>query len=193
MEAGATRGRATRADAVRNRQKLLTAALELFTERGPDASLDAVARRAGVGVGTLYRHFPTREALVEAAYLSELDRLHEGAGELLAEHPPDEALALWLDRFVDYGVAKRGMSGALQSVIASGRNPYSESRAKIGAALTALLEAAREAGSIRRDIDAEDVLRAMSAIWSMPDDDDEWPARARTVLGLVMDGLRYRA
>jgi len=143
-------------------------------------------------VGTLYRHFPTREALVEAVYLHELDRLHESAAELLAEHPPGEALARWMEQLVDYGATKRGMSSALQSVIASGRNPYSESRAKIAAALATLLDAARDAGAIRRDIDAEDVLRAVSGIWAMPDEPD-WPRRARTLLRLVMDGLRYGA
>jgi AcrR family transcriptional regulator len=187
-----TKPETQRADARRNREKLLAAALLLFADRGTDVSLEEVARQAGVGVGTLYRNFPTREALVEAAYLSELDRLHEGAHELLAEHSPDRALSLWMDRFVDYAVAKRGMSGALQSVIASGRNPYSESRAKIVAAMTTLLDAARSDGSIRSDVDSEDVLLAMNGIWSMPDD-PEFDRRARTLLGLVMDGLRYRA
>ena len=112
-----------RADARRNREKLLSSALDLFTEQGADVSLDAVAKHAGVGVGTLYRHFPTREALVEAAYLTELDRLHDGAAELLAEHPADEALARWMDLFVEYAQTKRGMAGALQGVIASGGDP----------------------------------------------------------------------
>ncbi|MDQ3093370.1 MAG: TetR/AcrR family transcriptional regulator, partial [Actinomycetota bacterium] len=138
-----------RADALRNRERLLAAALALFTEQGTDVSLEAVAREAGVGVGTLYRHFPTRDALVEAVYLSELDRLHEGAAELLAEHPPEEALARWMDQFVEYAATKRGMSGALQSVIASGRNPYSQSRTKLVEALTTLLDSARAAGAVR--------------------------------------------
>jgi len=181
-----------RADALRNRERLLAAALALFTEQGTDVSLEAVAREAGVGVGTLYRHFPTRDALVEAVYLSELDRLHEGAAELLAEHPPGEALARWMDRFVEYAATKRGMSGALQSVIASGRNPYSQSRTKLVEALTTLLDAARAAGAVRDDVDAEDVLLAIGGIWAMPVGPG-WEERARRLLGLVMDGLRYRA
>jgi len=181
-----------RADALRNRERLLAAALALFTEQGTDVSLETVAREAGVGVGTLYRHFPTRDALVEAVYLSELDRLHEGAGELLAEHPPEEALARWMDRFVEYAATKRGMSGALQSVIASGRNPYSQSRTKLVEALTTLLDAARAAGAVRDDVDAEDVLLAIGGIWAMPVETG-WEERARRLLGLVMDGLRFRA
>ncbi len=179
-----------RADALRNRERLLAAALALFTEQGTDVSLETVAREAGVGVGTLYRHFPTRDALVEAVYLSELDRLHEGAAELLAEHPPGEALARWMDRFVEYAATKRGMSGALQSVIASGRNPYSQSRTKLVGALTTLLDAARAAGAVRDDVDAEDVLLAIGGIWAMSAEPG-WEERARRLLGLVMDGLRY--
>lgn len=180
-----------RADARRNRDKLLAAALDVFTEQGADASLDAVAKRAGVGVGTLYRHFPTRDALVEATYQSELERLHEGAGELLAEHPADEALALWLDRFVEYAMAKRGMAGALQAVVASGGDPYGNARGKIGDAVTRLLEAGQADGLLRSDVDAEDLWRGMAGVFAMPDEPD-WPQRARTLLGLLMDGLRHR-
>jgi AcrR family transcriptional regulator len=107
-----------RADAQRNRDKLLAAATAAFAETGTDASLEAIAKRAGVGIGTLYRHFPTREALVEAAYRNEVERLCESARELLASHPPDVALAEWMDRFVAYAAAKRGMRSALQAVAA---------------------------------------------------------------------------
>lgn len=192
MESTVRTEKPRRADALRNREKLLAAGLALFTEHGTDVSLDTVAREAGLGVGTLYRHFPTRDALVEAVYLSELDRLHEGAAELLAELAPEEALARWMDRFVEYAAAKRGMSTALQSVIASGRNPYSQSRAKMVEALTVLLGAARAAGAVRDDVDAEDVLLAMGGIWAMPVEPG-WEERARRLLGLVMDGLRFRA
>jgi AcrR family transcriptional regulator len=181
-----------RADARRNRDKLLAAALTLFTEQGTDVPLEAVARQAGVGVGTLYRHFPTRDALVEAVYLQELDRLHEGAAELLAGHAPDEALALWMDLFVQYAATKKGLSGAMQSVIASGGNPYSQSRAKMVEALSLLLDAARAEGTVRDDLDAEDVLLAMGGIWTLPVEPG-WEQRARKLLGLVMDGLRHGA
>ena len=191
METSPSSEKPRRADALRNRQRLLAGALALFTEQGTDVSLEAVAREAGVGVGTLYRHFPTRDALVEAVYLSELDRLHEGAAELLAEHSPEVALAQWMNQFVEYAATKRGMSGALQSVIASGRNPYSQSRSKLVGALTTLLDAARADGAVREDVDAEDVLLAIGGIWAMPVEPG-WEERARRLLGLVMDGLRYR-
>jgi len=111
-----------RADARRNRERLLEVAVDALTGDA-DVPLDAIARGAGVGIGTLYRHFPTREALVEAAYRSELDRLCAAAPELLGTRPPDAALRAWMDRFVDYMTTKRGMAGALRAVIASGANP----------------------------------------------------------------------
>jgi AcrR family transcriptional regulator len=181
-----------RADARRNRDKLVAAALALFTERGSEVALEAVAKRAGVGVGTLYRHFPTRDALVEAVYLNELDRLHAGAAELLASYPPDEALERWLDLFVQYAVTKRGLAGALRSIFESGGNLHSQARTKIVDALSSLLDAAAAEGTIRSDLVPEDVLLAMGGIWSLPDEPD-WAGRARKLLGLVMDGLRYRA
>jgi AcrR family transcriptional regulator len=180
-----------RADARRNRDKLVAAALELFTENGTEVALEAVAQKAGVGIGTLYRHFPTRDALVEAVYLTELDRLHAGAAELLASYPPDEALERWLDLFVQYAVTKRGLAAALRSIFESRGNLHSQSRAKIVDALGSLLDAAG-AGTVRSDLDPEDVLLAMGGIWSLPDEAD-WAGRARKLLGLVMDGLRYRA
>src|ERR1043165_1800614 len=115
-----------RADATRNRQKLLEALLEL----GAGASPQAVAKRAGVGIGTLYRHFPTREALVDAAYRTEVDHLC-AVDELLAEFPPDRALAEFFDRFADYSATKRGMAAALDQLTASGSNVRSETSAQI--------------------------------------------------------------
>jgi AcrR family transcriptional regulator len=192
MESSTTTTKTMRADARRNRDKLVAAALQLFTENGTDVALEAVAQKAGVGVGTLYRHFPTRDALVEAVYLTELDRLHSGAAELLASYPPDEALERWLDLFVQYAVTKRGLAGALRSIFESGGNLYAQSRAKIVDALGSLLDAAGAEGAIRSDLDPEDVLLAMGGIWSLPDEPD-WAGRARKLLGLMMDGLRYRA
>jgi AcrR family transcriptional regulator len=192
MESSTTTTKTMRADARRNRDKLVAAALQLFTENGTDVALEAVAQKAGVGVGTLYRHFPTRDALVEAVYLTELDRLHSGAAELLASYPPDEALERWLDLFVQYAVTKRGLAGALRSIFESGGNLYAQSRAKIVDALGSLLDAAGAEGAIRSDLDPEDVLLAMGGIWSLPDEPN-WAGRARKLLGLMMDGLRYRA
>jgi AcrR family transcriptional regulator len=174
-----------RADARRNREKLLVAAGELFATVGTDVSLDAVAKRAGVGIGTLYRHFPTRDALVEAAYRAEVTHLCEAAEALLAEHVPDVALAEWMDRFVAYAAAKKGMKGALQSV-GAGSDLWGETRRQIIAAIASLLDAGVAAGTLRADVTADDVWRAMGSVWSI--DDEE---QIRTLLRLLMDGLRH--
>jgi AcrR family transcriptional regulator len=180
-----------RKDAARNRQKLLAAAVELFAERGTEGSLEEVAKRAGVGIGTLYRHFPTRDALVEAAYRNEVAQLRAAADELLAELPPDEALEAWMRRFVDYGSAKRGMRDALQSIAGGGSDLFADTRGQVVEAVAVLLRAGAEAGTLRADVEPEDVLRAMSAIWLVAGGDD-WADDATRVLRLVLDGLRYR-
>ena len=179
-----------RADARRNRERLLDAALALFVEEGPDVALEAVARRAGVGIGTLYRHFPTREALVEAAYRSEVAHLCATAEELLRDRGPDAALAAFMDRFVDYAAAKRGMKPMLMAVAESGSDVFAATRDQIVGAVSRLVDAGVAAGAIRSDVDAEDVLRAMGVVWSLPAGQEE---QARRVLGIVMDGLRHGA
>ncbi|HEY3241131.1 MAG TPA: helix-turn-helix domain-containing protein [Acidimicrobiia bacterium] len=184
--------RTMRADARQNREKLLAAAGELFATSGGEVSLEAVARHAGLGIGTLYRHFPTRDALVEAAYRNEVERLCAAAEELQRAHPPDVALAGWMDRFVTYIAAKRGMADALQSILASNSDLFANARTQLSGALTSLLEAASAAGSIRTDVEPEDVFRAMSVIWLVTDDED-WHERSRRQLRLLMDGLRYGA
>ena len=181
-----------RADARRNREALLAAALELFSERGTEGSLEEVAKRAGVGIGTLYRHFPTRDALVEAVYRNEVAQLRAAADELLAELPPDAALEAWMRRFVDYGAAKRGMRDALQSMAGGGADLFAETRAQVTEAVAVLLAAGSAAGTLRSDVEPEDVLRAMGAIWLVAGGDD-WREEALRVLRLVMDGLRYGA
>jgi AcrR family transcriptional regulator len=189
MEAVSTDPRPLRADARRNRDRLLDAAARAFTEHGADATLDAVAKDAGVGIGTLYRHFPTREALVEATYRHELDRLCDAADDLLAELPPDEATRAWMDRFVDYMTAKRGMSETLRAIIASGGDPYAHSRDRMQAAIGALLKASAAAGTLRADVRPEDVLRGVSGVSLATGEERDQAAR---LLDLLMDGLRYR-
>jgi AcrR family transcriptional regulator len=185
--------RAMRADARRNREKLLAAAVELWAAAGEDVALEAIAERAGVGIGTLYRHFPTREALAEASYRNEVRRLCEAAGELLQESPPDEALAQWMDRFVTYVAAKRSMADMLQSVVAStDASLYTDARRQMAGAITMLLDAAARAGTVRTDVEPDDVLRMMSGIWLGADSPD-WTERSRRLLALLMDGLRYGA
>jgi AcrR family transcriptional regulator len=186
-----TGSRPLRADAQRNRDKVLDAAVRAFSQEGPEVTLESIAKDAGVGIGTLYRHFPTREALVEAAYRNELARLCDAVPELLAADPPDRATRLWMDRFVDYMTTKRGMADALRAVIASGGNPYAQSRDRLLAAITTLLEAGAAAGTVRPDVEPADVLASLSGV-SLVTAGRGQPDQARRLLDLLMDGLRYR-
>ncbi|GAB7051720.1 TetR/AcrR family transcriptional regulator [Catenuloplanes indicus] len=180
-----------RADAQRNRERLLDAAVNAFTREGPDVTLESVAKSAGVGIGTLYRHFPTREALVEAAYRNELSRLCDAAPDLAATLPPDRALRAWMDRFLDYMTTKHGMADALRAVIASGGNPYAHSRDRMLAALDGLLTAGTDAGLIRRDVTTDDVLVALSGITLAAGKPDQ-RTQAGRLLDLLLDGLRQK-
>jgi AcrR family transcriptional regulator len=188
LEAG---GRTLRADARRNRDRLLSVAVRAFSQDGPDVTLDAIAKDAGVGIGTLYRHFPTREALIEAAYRSELARLCDAVPDLLRDMPPDEATRAWMDRYIEYMTTKRGMAGALRAVIASGGTPYAQSRDRLITAITSLLQAGAASGTLRADIEPADVLASLSGI-SLAAGEPAQRAQARRLLDLLMDGLRYR-
>jgi AcrR family transcriptional regulator len=183
--------RPLRADAQRNRDRLLDAAVRAFSQAGPEVTLDAIAKDAGVGIGTLYRHFPTREALVEATYRNELARLCDAAAGLLATLPPDQALRTWMDRFVDYMTTKRGMADALHAVIASGGNPFAESRDRMVDAITTLLKAGSAAGTVRADVDPGDVVASVSGV-TLVAGAPEQRAQAGRMLDLLMDGLRSR-
>ncbi|MDA0159440.1 TetR/AcrR family transcriptional regulator [Solirubrobacter ginsenosidimutans] len=174
-----------RADARRNRDRLIEAARELFAHGGTSVPLADVAKAAGVGTGTAYRHFPTQEALVEATYRDEIARLRGAADELLNDHPPDEALALWLHRCIDYLATQRGLSEAMRAVVASGAAVHADSRAVIVAALNQLLDAAQAAGTVRTDVDALDVAAALGGIYLVSD-----PTRAHRVLAVFTAGLR---
>jgi len=168
------------------------AAATLFASAGVAVPLEAVAKQAGVGIGTLYRHFPTRDALVEAVYRQEIDRLCSAADELLRIHRPDVALEEWMRRFVTYAAAKRGMSSALQSIVASNAELYASTRDRLLTAIASLLGAAVAAGTVRADMAPEDVLQAMGGVWLIPDGEG-WNARAQRLLQLLMDGLRFGA
>lgn len=185
--------KAMRADARENREKLLHAASERFASGGPDVSLEAIARTAGVGIGTLYRHFPTREALIEAVYRNEVDQLCSAAGELLVERSPVDALAEWMERFVAYATTKRGLAGALKTVAASQSDLFPTTRERQLQAIGQLLDAGIAAGRIRPDVSAEDVLTSMNAVWTIAAEGEQWATQARRVLRLLMDGLRYGA
>ena len=184
--------RSLRADAQRNRDNLLSAATEAFADDGEDVALEAIAERAGVGIGTLYRHFPSREALVAAAYRNEVDALCAAAADLLASLPPDQALHAWADRFADYIATKRSMGAALRSVAGSDSPLFTETRERITGALRMLLDAGIAARTLRADVDPKDVVRIMCGIWYMPAC-PEWRADVGRMLDLVIDGLRYGA
>jgi AcrR family transcriptional regulator len=186
-----TSERPLRADARRNRDRLLEVAVRAFSQDGPDVTLEGIAREAGVGIGTLYRHFPTREALVEAAYRNELARLCDAVPDLLAALPADAALRAWMDRFVDYMTTKRGMSDALRAVVASGGNPFAESRDRLLGAVEALVAAAEEDDTLRPGIDPTDVLTGLTGV-TLAAGRPEQRAQAGRLLDLLVDGLRYR-
>jgi AcrR family transcriptional regulator len=180
-----------RKDAQRNRERLLAAAVAAFS-RDADAPLEGIARAAGVGIGTLYRHYPTREALVEAAYRSELARLCAAAAELLHLHPPALALRQWMDRFLDYMATKRAMGDALRAVVAAGGQPFSESRTLLTEAVSTLLRAGAATGSLRPGVAAEDVLLGLIGMAQALRDPDQ-RAQAGRLADLLVDGLRFGA
>jgi AcrR family transcriptional regulator len=184
--------RPLRADAQRNRELLLEVAVRAFSQDGPDVTLESIAAEAGVGIGTLYRHFPTRQALIEAAYRSELVRLCAGVPKLLRTKSADVALRTWMDRFIDYLVTKRGMADALRTVIASGGNPYAESRDSLLKAVGSLLKAGAELRQLRSDVDPVDVMTVISGI-SLVAGTPELRDQAGRLLDLLLDGLRYQA
>ncbi|MEV4537876.1 TetR/AcrR family transcriptional regulator [Asanoa sp. NPDC049518] len=179
--------RPLRADARRNRERLLATAVAAFS-RDPEVTLDAIAKEAGVGIGTLYRHFATREALVEAAYRNELGHLVEGSAELRSGLPPDEAVRTFLGRFVDFLTTKAGMGDALRAVIASGGDPYAESSGLLLGALTPLLEAGAAAGTLRAGVDPFDLLVAANGVTLAAGSREQ----ADRLLDLLFDGLRQR-
>jgi AcrR family transcriptional regulator len=188
----ATNLRKPRADAVRNRERVLEAAKAVFSAGGPDASLEAVARRAGVGIGTLYRHFPTREALFEAVYRREVEQLGELAEQLKREPQPVEALRRWLRSNVEFVATKKGMSAAL-AVAAHGKSSelIAFSFERLTKAVGALLDRAVAAGEIRADVSAEDLLRALIGMCYLHDQPG-WQASVIRLLDVFIDGLRVR-
>jgi AcrR family transcriptional regulator len=181
-----------RADARRNRVRLVEAAARAFARSGVDASLEAIAREAGVGPGTLYRHFPTREALIEAVYRHEVEALVAAAEELSRTKEADAALAEWMQRFVGYIATKRGMRDSLRLLLESNSPLFAETSGLVPLAFKNLIAQAIRAGTIRPDANSTDVLHALSSIYSATDGPD-WQDRSRRLVGLVMDGLRYGA
>lgn len=183
--------RPMRADARRNRARILEVAARALAA-DVDVPLDTIADEAGVGIGTLYRHFPHRNALVEAVYRNEVELLCDAAPELLGHgRPAVEALREWVDRFVGYAATKRGLGAALKEAVGPDAPLFTEVRASILQALAVLLDAGAADGSVRDDVAADDVMRAMWAVWLVPDG-PEWEGQVRRLLDLVVDGLRFR-
>jgi AcrR family transcriptional regulator len=181
-----------RADATRNRDQLLEVATCMFGSAQSEPSMRAIAREAGVGIATLYRHFPTRESLVEAVYGDQVARLTHGARQLLAELPPAAALRLWMDLFGDWIATKNGMLDTLLAMIESGKIAHAQTQTELLAAIDEILDAGRATGEIRADVTAEDIAASLIGIFTVarPPEHD---ARARRLLNILIDGLRCTA
>ncbi|MFE2040953.1 TetR/AcrR family transcriptional regulator [Streptomyces sp. NPDC059477] len=177
-----------RAHARRNREKLLAAALEEFGKVGDSASLGSIAKTAGVGIGTLYRHFPSRESLVLATYEYEVEQLCSAAEELLGELPPDQAFREWMGRLASLLVTKQHMSEALRT-FGPQDTWESESYTKVFGTIGAFVTAGAEAGSIRSDLSTADVVLAMSGLLRL-DAAGDWRSQGDRLIGLLMDGLQ---
>jgi AcrR family transcriptional regulator len=183
--------RKPRTDALRNRDRLLNAARTVFSAGGPDASLEAVARKAGVGIGTLYRHFPTREALFEAVYRREVQQLANFAKRLEEEAEPVEALRQWMRSFVKFAATKKGMSAALAFAVAKDSDLVSYSSDLLTRAVGGLLSRAGTAGEIRNDITPEDLLRVLVGM-CYAHDQPGWQKNVLRLVDVFIDGLRTR-
>ncbi|MGW5047197.1 TetR/AcrR family transcriptional regulator [Streptomyces griseoluteus] len=177
-----------RADARRSIDTLLTAAAEVFAESGVDAPVRQITARAGVGAGTLYRHFPQRSDLIAAVFRHEVDACADAAPALAAEHAPVEALRLWLLRFTHFIATKRGLSAALHSGDPAYDSLPSYFQLRLVPVLEDLLGAAAKSGEIRTDTDPNDLLRAVANLTLPAQDDDGHTGR---MVGLLLDGLRY--
>jgi AcrR family transcriptional regulator len=184
--------RALRADAVRNRDTLLAVATSVFASSETEPSMRAIAREAGVGIATLYRHFPTRESLVDAVYQDQVKRLTLGARELLEQLPPGKAMRRWMDLFADWLATKHGMLGTLLAMVESGEITQAQTRAELLEAITTILDAGSAAGDLRADVTAEDIAASLLGILSVTAQRGD-QAQAGRLLDLLMDGLRPAA
>jgi AcrR family transcriptional regulator len=168
---------------------LIDAAKAGFADIGMNVALEEIARRAGVGIGTLYRHFPTREAVVEAVYRREVEQLSEAVPRLLETHAPAEALHRWMHLFIDYIATKRLIAPSLGPKTGPSSHLYATSAELIGNAIATLVQRAAASGAVRKDVDPADLLRAMIGV-SFQNPDAGWEASARRVIDLLMDGLK---
>ncbi|WP_282085231.1 TetR/AcrR family transcriptional regulator [Streptomyces tendae] len=181
--------RATRADAARNRDQLLEVATRVLASPGGETSLRAIAREAGVGIGTLYRHFPTRESLVEAVYRDQVVRLTKGARDLLADETPAVAMRRWMDLFGDWIATKNGMLDTLPALIESGAVGHARTRDELLNAIRAILDAGRAAGDLRPDVTAEETAAGLIGIFTVAHQSGP-TVTADRLLDIFLDGLR---
>jgi AcrR family transcriptional regulator len=188
---GLTQAKRPRADAERNRTRLLDAARTAFASGQDPVTLDQIARDAGVGIGTLYRHFPTREALIEAVYRKELGDLCASAADLLRTQSPDRALRAWMSRFADYVAAKREMADAIRAVFASGTVTVSQARDELAAAVQTILDAGAADGTLRADVRPQDVVAMIVGIFTATSIAGGREQLER-MFDLLMDALRSR-
>lgn len=180
-----------RADALRNRERILKVALEELS-RSPDVALSAIAKKAGVGQGTFYRHFPNRDALVLELYRHEMQQVGDAAADLLRTLPPDHALRAWMDRLAEYAILKAGLADAIRQATSTPDCATNTRYAPIIAAAELLLDANEQAGTIRPGVTTDDLLLAIAGLWQI-DPDSDWQPRLTRLLDLVMDGLRAGA
>jgi AcrR family transcriptional regulator len=181
--------RKPRTDAQRNRERILEVAKEAFTRHGASASLDDIARQAGVGAGTLYRHFPTRDALIEAVYRTEVEKLAAAERKFTAAMPPLEALRAWMLLFVDYIATKHIIAPALNTFVGGPAKLYEGSRGQIQGAIDALVKRAIKNGDIRKDLDPFDLLRALIGVSNVASSPD-WQQSARRLVDILITGSR---
>jgi AcrR family transcriptional regulator len=182
-------GRKPRADAQRNRERILQVAKEAFTRHGANTSLDEIAKQSDVGPGTLYRHFPTREELLKAVYQTEMDKLAAAAQRLAETMPPIEALRAWLLLFVDAIAAKQLIAPAVNTLVGDPKKVFEASHAQIHEALRALVKRATKSGDIRKDLDPMDLLHALVGVANVANSPD-WQQSARRLVDILITGSR---
>jgi AcrR family transcriptional regulator len=181
--------RKPRTDAQRNRQRILEVAKQAFTRAGANGSLDDIAKHAGVGAGTLYRHFPTREALLEAVYRTEVEKLAAAERKFLQTMPPVEALRAWMLLFVDYIATKKIIAPALNTLVGGPSKVFEASGAQIKGAIHALVVRAIKSGDLRPDLDPFDLLRALIGVSNVASGPD-WQQSARRLVDILITGSR---
>jgi AcrR family transcriptional regulator len=181
--------RKPRTDAQRNRERILEMAKEAFARSGASTSLDDIAKQAGVGAGTLYRHFPTRDALLEAVYRTEVEKLASTERKFAQTMPPIEALRTWMLLFVDYIAAKHIIAPALNTVVGGPSKLYEASRGQLSGAIEALVKRAIQSGEIRRDLDPFDLLRALIGVSNVASSPD-WQQSAKRLVDILITGSR---